>query len=196
MKESEVVNWLYTETVDVLDTSSLLSLSSPNDHVGLAEKGEDTIYPYVGIQEIANRPQSTGVGSGEVFVDETVYDSQDVLQSITYRRDVIKRVQLIPTTDGDAQLRDDLGGELADHFSVITRQGNLPTDIEALTVEEGTPQDRTDDFVRAHGVPMEITYSRYITNNDPAVADTVNVDIDVTEDVDTAASDDAFNETF
>jgi hypothetical protein len=50
--------------------------------------------------------------------------------------------------------------------------------MEPPDVDESTTQNREDDFVRGEGVPMDIEYSRYITDDDPDVATDVNLDID------------------
>lgn len=196
MRESTVINWLNDEISTFLSNSSLVSLSTPDEHVGLAQERDSNsqVYPFVGIQQIASRPHSAGIGSGELSVDFHSYDSNDLLTAIDYRRDVTLRLSVIPTTDNDAQLRDDLGEDLTDHLALVARKKDHPTDIDGMHVEEATSQNQSEDFVWADGIPVEIEYERYITDNDPAVAETVNIDIDVTDDLDTSSSSDAFSE--
>lgn len=179
MRQTAVINWLHDEIVTFLSNSSLVSLSSPGDHVDLVDERDDNPYPFVGIQKIGSNDNNAGIGNGQVFVDSLSYDSTDTLVSITYRRDVTFRVNVIPVTNNDAKLRDDLADDLDDHFARLARNGPLASDMDDLRVEEATPQGRPDEFVYGDGIPIEIDYSRYQTDNDPLVADTVNVDIDV-----------------
>jgi len=183
MKQSDVVIWVHDEVKSVLNSTNLVNLGTPDDHVDLADDREDHPYPFVGIQKVTGIPQSAGIGSGNLSVDALNYDNNNVLQSIDYGRDTVLRLNIIPLTDGDAQLREDLGDELADHFELLLRQDNLHADMEDIDVGEATPQDRTDDFVRADGIPLEIEYTRFITDDDPATAKTVKVDVDVADEV-------------
>lgn len=194
MRQSDVVEWLHDEIESFLSNSTLVSPSTPAEHVGLAEKRDERTYPFVGIQKIASTSETGGIGSGEIRVDEVTYDSNGVVQSITYRRDVTLRVEVLPTTDGDRHLRDNLLDDLADHFTVLARNGDVPEDIEPPSVEEATPQGRPDDFVYTDGLPMEIEYARYHTDDSVTAAEEVNVDVDAGDgDGNTANS---FDETF
>lgn len=181
MRESAVINWLDSEIATFLSNSSLVSLTTPGDHVGLAKERDNDagVYPFIGIQQIATRPHSAGIGNGELAVDSFTYDVNGVLQSIDYRRDITLRLSVIPVTDGNAKLRDDLSEDLTDHLALVARQEDHPSDIDGMHVEEATPQDRSNDFVWADGIPLEIEYERYIIDSNPDVAETVNIDIDV-----------------
>lgn len=166
MKESDVVNWLLNEIETYLTNTTLVSLSTPSKHTDVAETGDPPVYPFVGVQKIASRSQSAGIGSGELHVDSFNMTGNTV-DSIDYRRDVTFRVEVIPVTDDDAQLRDDLVDELANRFALIARRQSFPFDMEDLAVEESSPQGRPDAFVRGEGVPVEIDYSRYFTDAVP-----------------------------
>lgn len=199
MKQSDVVVWVHDEIKSVLNTTSLLSLNTPDDHVDLADDREDHPYPFVGIRKSTTRPQSAGIGSGGLYVDALNYDNNDVLDSIDYAKDIVLRLLVIPTTDDDAKLREDLTEELANHFELQLRQDNLHSDMKDLDVEEGTPQGRPDDFVRADGLPLEIEYKRTITDSDPTAAETVNMDVDIgdyDDDISESSDVDGFDETF
>lgn len=200
MRQSDVNEWINDEVVSFYNTTSLVDLSSPDEHVGVVNRRNDDVptYPFVGIQKISGTPDSAGLGNSELFVDEKTHDVNGILTSITYRRDVTYRLNLIPVTDGKPLFRDNLVDDITDTFSLIARQNAYPSDVNSLMVDEATPQGRSDDFVYADGVAMEIKYSRYITDDDPTAAETVNLDIDVTDDdpdVDDDTDADAFDET-
>lgn len=199
MRESAVLTWVMDECVDVLTNTSLVSLSTPGDHVDIAEPGMDHPYPFVGVQKIASTPQSAGIGSGDVFVDAVNdTDNDGYVDEIVKRRDIILRVSVIPVTDNDAKLRDDLSEDLADHFAVLGREGTGKSDIGEITSGGASPQGRTDELIRSDGVPLEIPYSRYIVDDSVVAAETVNVDVDVTDDnpdVDDTTDQDAINDS-
>lgn len=198
MRQSAVIEWLHDEISTFLSGSPLVSLTTPDNHVALAERRDEQVYPFVAIQKITTRPQTMGLGSGNVYVDELNYVSGS-LDSVTYARDLAFRVEAIPLTDGDAKLRDDMTEDLGDHLSVISRTDAYPTDIEALDVGEHSPDERTDDFVRGDGISLGIEFTRYVTDNDPQVAEEVDLTITVGDyDSQVSETDDAepFNETF
>lgn len=197
MEKDDVIDWLYDEAVSVLTDSTHVSLGTPGDHVGLAERRDDQTYPFVGIQEIATSQAPQGIGNGDVYVADTTYTS-GTLQSITYGVEPTLRVELIPLTDGDRRLRDQLTSELADHFSILARTESYGhADVENVATEEGTPQNRSSEFVYAEGVPVEVTYQRYTTDTDPDVVDEVNVDVDVSDTpLDDSDDADGFDESF
>lgn len=182
MRESDVIEWLRDETASFLDASTLVSVPNPKGRVDEAQFHDGHVYPFVAVQQLGTASASAGIGNGELFVDDYTY-SGGVLQSITYRRDVTLRVNLVPVTDDDPKLRDDLTTELADHYSLLTRKGGLPADVGDVSVGEATPQDRPDDRVAADGVPLTVDYSRYLVDDDPAVAESVTVDVDVSDDI-------------
>lgn len=183
MRESDVKLWLINETSTFLSNSSLVSLSNPDTHVDTAEAHDDKTYPFIGLQSISSTPQSAGIGSGDVFVDSINYDTNGVVESIDFYREVTYRAELIPTTDGDEQLRDDLSDDLSDYLARIARKGEYPTYFEELSSDDSSPSDRTSDFVRATGVAVEVTYKRLETDTDITPAATVNLDIDVADDL-------------
>ncbi len=197
MRESDVINWLFDETSTFLSNSSLVSVSAPSDHVDEAQTHNGQIYPFIGVRQIASNPDTAGIGNDTLKVDSFSYGTDGVLQSITYRKDVTLRAELVPTVDENPKLRDDLSEDISDHFSLIAEKLNTvkdttPDDMEDVSVDESTTEGRSDDFVMADGIPVEIEYSRYLVDNDPPVADTVNLDINVGDSV----SADAFDETF
>jgi len=192
MRESDVIEWLIDESVAFLDTTSLVSVSTPSNHADEAQFHDGHVYPFVAVQQIGSTSESAGIGKGELFVDSLSYDTNDVLQSITYRRDVSLRVNVVPVTDEDPKLRDDLATDLTDHLSLVAEKNDHPDDIDDISVGEATPQDRPDDLVAADGIPLDVEDSRYVTDDDPDVAETVNVDVEV-GDTSPAST---FDETF
>jgi len=184
MEASDVVSWLIDECVTVLSTTNTVSLSTPADHADIAQSGSPPTYPFVGIQTIGADQESAGLGSGSLFVDDLSYDTNDVLQSITFARVPIRRYEIVPVTDDDPKRRDQLVTDVADHFSRYERDtGSLPTDMNTLTTDSPSNQDRTSDYVRADGLPLDIEYTRYIVEDDPTVAETVTVDLDAGDEV-------------
>jgi hypothetical protein len=195
MKESDVNDWLHSECVSILQSTSLLTLSTPNNHVGIAEDRDDQTYPFIGIRGISSTSQSAGIGSGDMYVDSVNY-SNGTADSVTFRREPTLRVELVPVTDNDQQLRDDLVDELVDHFSTLGRLDDYPADVEEVDVDEATVQGRPSEFVYADGVPLDVDYNRYVTKS-VAAAETVNVDIDASDTVDDDTDDvEAYSESF
>lgn len=183
MNQSDVIQWLLSECETVLTQSNRVSLSMPSNHVDVAEPSMEHPYPFVGVQPITTNQMSAGIGNGNLFVDSLNYGSDGILNSITYRREPTLRVEAIPVTDDDPKLCDDLGTELVDHFDLYTRTGGQPVDMDPPQIDDSTPQGRSDDFVDSDGIAMEIAYEHYITDDSPAVATTVNMDIEVGDSV-------------
>jgi hypothetical protein len=199
MRKSDVNEWLNDEVVSFYNTTSLVDLSSPDEHVGVVNRRNDDVptYPFVGIQSINSTPKSAGMGNRNVFADTLNYDTNDVIQSIDYRKDVSYRVELIPVTNDDVLLRDDLAEELGMHISLVTRVNRYPDDIKKLDVDTTSTGGRPEDFIDSESIPLDIKYSSFITHDDVTAAETVNVDIDVTDDTPYDENDaDAFDETF
>jgi len=199
MRTSAVIQWLLDECEAVLQQSNRVSLSTPANHVDVAEPSLDHPYPFVGIQPIADNSMSAGIGNGDLFVDSLTHDSNGVLQATTYRRDSTLRVEAIPVTDDDPKLRDELADELEDHFSLYSRKGGQPADMDPPELDNSTPQGRSSDFVDSTGIAMGIEYEHFITDTDPDVAESVNVEIEVGDeasDLDTIGDDPiAYDET-
>jgi len=183
MKSSDVMQWLLDECATVLTQSNVVSLSTPANHVDVTEPSLDHPYPFVGVQPIATNSTSAGIGAGDLFVDSLNYGSDNILDSITYRRESTLRVETIPVTDDDPKLRDELSTELTDHFNLYTRKGGQPSDMDPPQIDDSTPQGRSDDFVDSDGIAMEIEYEHFITDTDPDVARTVNTEIQVGDEV-------------
>jgi hypothetical protein len=202
MLRSDINEWLNDEVVLFYNFTPLVSLSSPDDHVGMANSRDEdsTIYPFVGIRKVGSRPESAGLGNRKVFADTLNYDDNDVLTSIDYRREVTYNVELVTITDGNQKLRDDLSEELAAHFSLVARLEEYPDDVEKLDVDSTEPDSRTDEWVYGEAVPLDITYSSITTRTDIPAAESVNLDVDVSDDLDVDVDDtsdpDAFDETF
>lgn len=190
MRQTDVIEWLASEAITVLNTVSYLSLETPANHVGLAQDRDEEIYPFVGIQKISTASEDAGIGNGQLYAESASY-SNGTIDSVTYGKDSTLRVNVIPTTDGDREVRDKLVEDLEDHFLLFARdERSVPDDMEEPTVEEPTPQGRPEEFVYADGVPIEIEYTRYIENSDVTAAETVTLDID-TEDGATGETTDA-----
>lgn len=197
MRTTDVINYLNDELVTVLTESGAVTLSSPSDHVGLVEGRHPPTYPYVGIRKMGSVGESMGVGNENLVVDSMSYDTNGVVKSITRRRESTLTVEIVPVTDGDAHLRDTLYDDVLDHFTLLTDTDGLPTDVETLSVEESGTEGRSKDFVHAEGIPVQVTYKRYLVESNPTAAETVNVDVDAgSADVDDNTDADAFDETF
>jgi len=197
MNQSDLMVWLFGELRHVLaetDNTGISIASDAEDHVDIADADIDHKYPFIGVQQIAQNPQSQGIGAGTVSVAKLRTDDNDVLTEIVYQKDVDVRVSLVPVTDNDPSLRDTLIDEIVNHFSVLARKDGYPDDVSFELVGEATPQGRPDERVRATGVPLALSYERTIVDDDPDVADTVNIDVDVTDETDTTT--DAFDEQF
>ena len=196
MNQSELMVWLFGELRTVLaetDDTGISAESDATNNVDITEGDTEYTYPFIGVQPIAQNPQSQGIGSGTVTVDEHRTDDDGILTEIVYRKDADVRVSVVPVTDNNPQLRDTLVDAVVDHFSVLARTGGYPDDVTFQLVGEATPQGRPEDRVRGTGVPLALTYERYIVDNDPDVADTVNLDIDTMGDDETI---DTFDENF
>lgn len=184
MKTSDVMDWLLTECQTVLEQSNGVSLTDASDHVDIAQPSIDHPYPFVGVQPLATNPVSAGIGSGNIFVHNLNYDGNDVLDSITYRRDSSLRLEIIPVTDTNPSLRDDLGDELTDHFSLLARTKEQPADMEPPDIDESSIEGRPADFINSSGIGMTIDYEQYMTDTDPEVALNVTATIEVGDEID------------
>jgi len=173
MKKSEVVQWLLNESETVLTQSNYVSLSNEANHVDVASPSLDHPYPFIGVQKLATNTRSAGIGNGDVFVDSLNYGSDDVLDSITYRREATMEVEVIPVTDDDPELRDDLSEEVADHFSLYSRTGGQPVDMDPPDVDDETTRGRPSDFIDTSGVALSIDYEHTFTDIDIEVGDLV-----------------------
>lgn len=196
MKESDVINWLIEELTTTLSNSSLVSLSSPGQHVDVVNGRDPPRYPFVGLLQISNTPTARGIGNTNIVVDSLSYDVDGILDSITYRRDNELRIEMVPVTDDDAKLRDDLFTLIEDELSMLSKTGSFPDDMNTPEVDTSDTRDRSNDFIRSDGIPVTIPYSRYMIDSDPEAAETVNVDIDVGDDEDWTNDMDSFDETF
>jgi len=203
MKQSELTKWLFDELTQVLmetPNTGITSLSEAADNVDIAEGSDDGPYPFIGVQPIATSPQSAGIGNYQTYVDEKTYVN-GVLDSVTLRRESRVRYNFIPTTDDNPKLRDDLKDAIVDYFAVKMRNDEFPEDLDPKVIGETTPSDRPTEFVNSNAIPFVTVYKRYITDNDPDVAEEVNLDVDVSGSVDGMIDDndtdgDAFDEMF
>jgi hypothetical protein len=182
MQQSDVIGWLLDECESLLNTSSVVAVSAPSDHVDVADAFDESTYPFIGVQKISNTPESAGIGADTLFVDSILTDADGNVTSITYYGEPTLRVSVEPVTDDDAADRDGLADEITDHFGLIVRNDGEPADITVESIGEATPSDRTDDLVRADGVPIELSYERYVTDTDVDAAETVTLGLDVSED--------------
>jgi hypothetical protein len=184
MKHSDVMRWLYSEIDSVLDSSTLVSFSDRDDHIGLARGREEYPYPFVAIDHNDGNPRSAGIGAGTAFVDELIFDNNDVLTEIIYRRDTVLDVTIQTLTDGDRELRDDLAQEIQGHFALVSRQGEYHGDMNRLEVGTATPNSRPDTFVYGDGTDMRVDYSAFISDPDPDAAEQIDITLKAAEDTD------------
>lgn len=193
MKTSDVMNWLLSECQTVLEQSNCVSLTDASDHVDVAQPSIDHPYPFVGVQRLATNPISAGIGNGDIYVDSLNYGSDNLLDSITYRRESSMRCEVIPVTDNNPSLRDDLGDELADHFSLLSRTKAQPEDMDPPQVDDNAAEGRPEDFIDSSGIGMTIEYEHFIVDNDPPVAKNANLTVrvgDSLEDLENWGEDD------
>lgn len=184
MRQTDVIKWVAEEVVTIYNDISYLSLSQPSQHVGLANDRDTERYPFVGIQKIATATSNAGIGNGQLHVVDIQYQN-GLADAIVYGRDSTLRLNVIPVTDNDQQLRDKLLGDIEDHLLLYTRdERTVPDDMDEPTVTDATPQDRAEEFVYADGIAIEIPYTRTITDDSITAAEAVNLDIDVGEDID------------
>lgn len=199
MNTDDVINWLYSEVTTLLADTDLASLNTPSDHVALTNQrdgDDDGPYPFVGIRPLNAANTSAGIGNGSLYVDD-VQRTDGVVDSIVYRAEPTLRVELVPVTNGDRRLRDNLVDDLTDHFSLLARTNNHPEDIETVTPDESAVQNRSDAFIYGDGLPLDVSFKRYATDNDPDVAESVNLDVDVSETpLDDSDDTDAFDVAF
>jgi hypothetical protein len=184
MKQTDLITWFYDEIATVLTDTSLVALGDVSQHVGLARERETPQYPFVGIDHDGGDPRSAGIGGDTTFVDHLTFNDNDILQSITYRRDTDLTVELQVLTDGDKALRSDLAQEIRGHFAILSRQRSYATDIQTLRIQETRQAGRPDEFVYGDGTTLPVTYSTFITDPDPDVAKTVNLAVEAAEDSD------------
>jgi len=201
MKKSDVTEWLFGELQEILvetNNTSITSLSQASDNVDIADASEDHPYPSIVVQTLAVNPQSSGIGSGRLYVDQQTFNVNDVLQSITYRKESEVRFDLIAITDNNPKLRDNLSDQISDHFSLKIRKDEFPADISPVLVGEPSPQGRPEDFVRSSGVSLVLEYEHFITDSDPDVATEVDLDVDVSDELieDATTDEDVFSEQF
>jgi len=185
MNQKDLTQWLFGELRTVLSDTANTGLSSPTDaegHTDITEGDVDHPYPFIGVQPITQNPVSQGLGNGVVTVADIIYNS-GVASEVHYERESDVRVSLIPVTDGSVALRDNLADAVVDHFSVLSRTGEYPDDVSFRTIGESRPQGRPNERVRGVGVPLALSYDRTIVDDDPTVAETVELDIDVGETV-------------
>lgn len=184
MKQTDLITWFYDEVVTVLTDTSLVALDDVQQHVGLARERETPRYPFIGIDHDGGDPRSAGIGSDTTFVETLTFDNNDILESITYRRDTELTVELQTLTDGDKELRSELAQEIRGHFAILSRQQTYPTDVQTLRVQETRQTGRPDEFVYGNGTVFPVTYSTFVTDPDPDVAETVNLAVEAAEDRD------------
>jgi len=195
MKQSEFTLWLFDELKHVLfDTpdTGITSLSEASDNVDIADGSTNHPYPFIGVQPITTNPQAAGIGQGQLRVVNRVYNTNGVLQEETKQRESTTRMNLIPVTDNDPNLRDDLSDAVVDHFALLEDNDNYPDDITFEQIGESSPQGRPEEFVRSAATTLVVTRERNIVDSNPDVAKEVNVDVDVGD----KTTDNAYNETF
>jgi hypothetical protein len=198
MKQSEVIQWLFEQLQDILIGSphtDITSESEASEHVDIAESDVDHPFPFCGVQPISATPQSHGIQNQSLTVVDTEYVN-GILDSITRERETVSRLNIIPVTDNDPFLRDELATSVSDRFTVLQRTDTYPDDIVIQQVGETTPSDRPDEFVRSATVVLVLEYTRTIVDDDPAVAEGVTVDVDVSDDSDFTTVTDAYSEQF
>jgi len=198
MKQSEVIQWLFEQLQDILIGSphtDITSKSEASEHVDIAESDVDHPFPFLGVQLISATPQSNGIQNQTLPVTDAEFND-GTLQSLQRQREVITRLNIVPVTNNDAFLRDELATNVTDHFTVLQQTERYPDDIVIQQIGETTPSDRPDEFVRSATVVLVIKFTRTIVDENPDIAEGVTIDVDVSDDSDFATSTDVYSEEF
>jgi len=193
MRQSDVTNWLFDECRQILadaNNTGVTAVSDAQDNVDVADPSIDHPYPFIGVQAISSNPQTKGIGNGQLAATNESY-TDGVVDEIDHERDTRLRVSLIPVTDNDAKLRDDLTDAIVDHFTLLASKDGYPDDITPKLIGESSPQGRPDDLVRATGVPFVLEYTTNITDSDPDAAESVSLTVETADadDTDNTATD-------
>lgn len=182
----DVVNWLLDEAETILtqtNADGITNVSTPAEHVDQTDAHDETTYPFIGVRILAAPTNTAGIGNGNLGVDSSNY-SDGSIDSVTYYLERDARFEVIPVTDGNPQLRDQLADAVTRHFSVRSRQypENVPTDIDSLSVGASTPTARTGEHVRESGVELGLPYTEYVTKSVPA-AESVTTTVEESDDL-------------
>jgi len=197
MKRTDVVTWVYDTVVDVLDSTSLVDVTTPTQHVDIAEDRDDVSnrpYPFVAIAVNGVDPQTGGIGNDTSRVATVTYDG-GVVSSVERARDKQLRCTVTVLTDGDRGLRTALTERVSDTIAVRADTERHPTDIDTVRVGEATPSGRPENYVYGDGIPLTIEYTTYITDDAVTAAETVNVDVAVSDDPTDDTPTTAYDET-
>lgn len=176
MRVSALHEWIINVATDALRDSNTVSVSTPSEHADIANAHDGATYPFVGVVPISLTRVENGMGNESLVTSGiTVEDGETVGVEEVLRRDFT--IEVTPVTDDDAYTRDELVDELTLTFARRVEAGNSPDDVSRLTVDETTPSDRPDSFVRGSGVTLT---GRLHTASERVLptADVVNMDVD------------------
>lgn len=183
MRVSALHEWIISVATDTLRNSNVVSVSTPSEHTDIANAHDGATYPFVGVVPITLTPVENGMGNESLT--PTAVQTQDgdtVGVKEVLRRDFT--IEVTPVTDDDAYVRDELVDELTLTFARRVEAGNSPNDVSRLSVDETTPSDRPDSFVRGSGVTLT---GRLHTASERALptADVVSMDVDTIDEMPT-----------
>lgn len=170
-----ISNTLYDELATVVGAE--LSVSDPDDHVGLYNRHTDSSYPYVGVERMGPVHIEEGIGNGEVTVG-FVRDQNGIVTDVRKRK--TRRLECDVTVlmnDDNASLADELYVAVDDHLAAIADDGATAfhTEAETFSLVDGGDDSRPSGGVRGRTLTIQIDYYRYRTKSIDAM-ESVNVD--------------------
>lgn len=175
---SELHEWIISVATDTLRDSAAVSVSDPSEHVDIANAHDGSVYPFVGVVPISLTPITNGLGNSSL-VPTTITTENGTTVGVeeVMRRDFT--LEVTPVTDDDAYTRDLLVDDLSLTFARRIEANDTPHDVTELTVDEATPSDRPDSFVRGSGVTVT---GRLHTASDRELPTAETVYTEVTDD--------------
>lgn len=187
--KQDVKDAVYSELKTVITDNT--SVSTPKEHVGILNRDNDAVYPFLGFEILAGNRINTGI-TGDTRVDALILDASDNLDKVRYRRDYELFVDIgVLADDSDDEQKDALYTDLVDHFDSFSGEtvGKEPSDLQS-DVSEIEDQGFDDAAPNSPGVvgdrqTFRLEYSRFITEDTDVVPmDTVNLRVEDFDDSD------------
>jgi hypothetical protein len=175
---SELHEWVISVATETIRDSTTLSVDTPSEHVDIANTHDGGVYPFVGVVPISLTAVDNGLGNSSLVPTAvTTENGNTVGVEEILRRDFT--LEVTPVTDDDAYSRDLLVDDLTLTFARRIEGNDTPHDVTKLSVDETTPSDRPDSFVRGSGVTLT---GRLHTASDRELPTAETVYTEVTDD--------------